>query len=149
MGGFYDANYNITALEKSGGKITRIALNGQDVSLHDDLENNKAATINVASYTAPVEVTPTSGKDGMKKATITLSNIPSGAGSGIYAWTNQYGYVYTLRESPSVGDVAVFNASEDNSPLGSADITAVEDDTITVDGKGTYTRTSTADIVIE
>ncbi len=41
-----------------------------------DLENNKAQTINVSTYSAPVEVTPTSGKDGMKKATITLSNIP-------------------------------------------------------------------------
>ena len=42
-----------------------------------DLENNKTATINVSTYTEPVEVTPTSGKDGMKKATITLSNIPA------------------------------------------------------------------------
>ena len=41
-----------------------------------DLENNKAQTINVSTYSAPVEVTPTSGKDGMKKATITLSHIP-------------------------------------------------------------------------
>ena len=40
------------------------------------LENNKEATINVSSYTAPVEITPTAGKDGMKKATVTLSNIP-------------------------------------------------------------------------
>ena len=42
-----------------------------------DLDNNKTATINVSTYTEPVEVTPTSGKDGMKKATITLSNIPA------------------------------------------------------------------------
>ena len=42
-----------------------------------DLDNNKTATINVSTYTAPVEVTPTSGKDGMKKATITLSHIPA------------------------------------------------------------------------
>jgi len=42
-----------------------------------DLENNKAQTINVSTYESPVEVTPTSGKDGMKKATITLSNIPA------------------------------------------------------------------------
>ena len=44
------------------------------------LENNKEVTINVSTYTEPVVVTPTSGKDGMKKATITLSNIPSGSG---------------------------------------------------------------------
>ena len=44
-----------------------------------DLENNKAVTIDVSDYTDPVEVTPTEGKDGMKKATVTLDNIPSGA----------------------------------------------------------------------
>ena len=43
------------------------------------LDNNKTKTIDVSTYTEPVEVLPTSGKDGMKKATITLSNIPSGA----------------------------------------------------------------------
>ena len=41
-----------------------------------DLDNNKAETINVSTYTEPVVVNPTSGKDGMKKATITLSHIP-------------------------------------------------------------------------
>ena len=41
-----------------------------------DLDDNKAATINVSTYTQPVEITPTSGKDGMKKATVTLSHIP-------------------------------------------------------------------------
>lgn len=42
-----------------------------------DLDNNKTATINVSTYTEPVEILPTEGKDGMKKATVTLSNIPS------------------------------------------------------------------------
>lgn len=52
-----------------------------------DLENNKAATINVSTYTEPVVINPTSGKDGMKKATITLSNIPSPSGvTKLYAW---------------------------------------------------------------
>ena len=41
-----------------------------------DLEDNKTETINVSTYTDPVEITPTEGKDGMKKATVTLSNIP-------------------------------------------------------------------------
>lgn len=45
------------------------------------VENNKAATIDVSTYSAPVEVTPTSGKTSMKKATVTLSNIPSGSGT--------------------------------------------------------------------
>ena len=57
------------------------------------LENNKAATINVSTYTQPVEVTPSSGKDGMKKATITLSNIPSGANPSLTppAWYTEQG----------------------------------------------------------
>lgn len=41
-----------------------------------DLENNKEATIDASTYTDPVEVLPSEGKDGMKKATITVNNIP-------------------------------------------------------------------------
>ena len=41
-----------------------------------DLENNKTATIDVSTYTEPVQITPTKGKDGMVKATVTLTNIP-------------------------------------------------------------------------
>lgn len=55
-----------------------------------DIEANKAATIDVSAYTEPVEITPTAGKEGMAKATVTLSNIPSpSGGSGIgYHWTD-------------------------------------------------------------
>ena len=42
------------------------------------IETNKTATINVSEYTAPVEITPTSPNTAMAKATVTLSNIPSG-----------------------------------------------------------------------
>ena len=52
-----------------------------------DIEANKAATIDVSTYTEPVEITPTEGKDGMAKATVTLTNIPSG-GATAYAWSN-------------------------------------------------------------
>lgn len=41
-----------------------------------DLDKNKEVTINVSTYTDPVEIEPTEGKDGMEKATVTLSNIP-------------------------------------------------------------------------
>ena len=41
------------------------------------MDNNKTATINVSTYTEPVEIEPSDGKDGMKKATVTLSNIPA------------------------------------------------------------------------
>lgn len=56
--------------------VKHIAITKGDVPQTYELQNNKTATINVSTYTEPVEVTPTSGKDAMKKATITLSNIP-------------------------------------------------------------------------
>ena len=60
-----DCDYDVKKVSYSAVALTDV-----------DLEDNKSATINVSTYTAPVEVTPTSGKDGMKKATITLSHIP-------------------------------------------------------------------------
>jgi hypothetical protein len=75
------------------------------------LENNKTATINVSTYTEPVEVTPTAGKDGMKKATVTLSNIPSGIGNTLYNWSEAYQHgnnVYTFTPTPAVGDRIIY-----------------------------------------
>ena len=76
------ANYEITKIRVNpvGKTIEALEINGEAVSVGAaSLQDNKAATIDVSTYTEPVEVTPTAGKDGMKKATITLSNIPSGA----------------------------------------------------------------------
>ena len=76
-----NSNFEITnySVDPVTQQITSLEVNGTPVSSSIDLEDNKAATINVSTYTQPVEVTPTEGKDGMKKATITLSNIPSGS----------------------------------------------------------------------
>lgn len=73
-----NSNLRITGftVDPTSQEITSLEVNGTTVSGSADLENNKTATINVSTYTEPVEVTPTSGKDGMKKATITLSSIP-------------------------------------------------------------------------
>ena len=100
------------------------------------LDNNKTATINVSTYTEPVEILPTSGKDGMKKATVTLSNIPSGAGSpmelGFKGWKGKQSssagaedmYVGFLKDGEWITDktlvtdidnvdmIVVFNASQ-------------------------------------
>lgn len=76
------ANYEITKIRVNpvGKTIEALEINGEAVSIGAaSLQDNKAATIDVSTYTEPIEVTPTAGKDGMKKATITLSNIPSGA----------------------------------------------------------------------
>ena len=45
-----------------------------------ELEANKEVSIDVSNYSEPVEITPSSGKDGMEKTTITLTNISSGGG---------------------------------------------------------------------
>ena len=56
---------------------------GKEEGVDADLDANKTATIDVSTYTEPIEITPTEGKDGMAKVTITLSNIPaSGGGEG-------------------------------------------------------------------
>ena len=63
-----------------------------------ELETNKEVSIDVSNYNEPVEITPSNGKDGMEKATITLTNISSG-GSGsttYYCWNNSLSsnYIY-------------------------------------------------------
>ncbi len=59
--------------------------NEGDIVLSADIEENKAATIDVSQYSTPVEITPTSGKDGMAKTTVMLTNIPSGTVTA-YCW---------------------------------------------------------------
>ena len=111
------------------------------------LDNNKTATINVSTYTEPVVINPTSGKDGMKKATITLSNIPSpGTSATFYYWQEEgktHGY-YTLSATPSVGDNVYAETDTGNSPS-SGDPVPVKSV-----GEGTITVTvSSEDIVLE
>jgi hypothetical protein len=65
--------------------VKQIPITTGDIPSGADLENNKTATIDVSTYTEPVEITPTAGKDGMKKATVSLSNMPAGANM-LYAW---------------------------------------------------------------
>ena len=78
------------------------------------LDNNKTATINVSTYTEPVVINPTSGKDGMKKATINLSNIPSGSVT-LYCWKSasvNTDVCYTTTQTPTTSDKVLL--SEDN-----------------------------------
>ena len=120
-----------------------------------DLDNNKTATINVSTYTAPVEIKPSTGKDGMKKATITLSNIPSPGGtSTLYAWTRTQStliyYLYTAKATPQVGDNIYQGANSQG--LIDTDTTyfveEVGENTITYDGD-VYTRSVASDIVLQ
>lgn len=82
---FGDCNFNPKDITVKGTP------SGGDV----ELEDNKAVTVNASTYTNPVEVTPTSGKDAMKKVTVTLSNIPS-SDKTLYAFGDATGVIYLL-----------------------------------------------------
>lgn len=72
-----------------------------------DLEDNHQTTIDVSTYTQPVEVRPEQGKDGMKKNTVTLTNIPSPSGNNVaYAYNNEdEGTIYLSTEiAPQTGE---------------------------------------------
>lgn len=104
------------------------------------LDNNKTATIDVSTYTEPVVINPTSGKDGMKKATITLSNIPSPSGSvTFYAWTTEGSSgvtIYTVVETPTTSDHAYDNSID--MLYDYLTITSVGEDNIVVSGDTYY-----------
>ena len=59
----------------SGQKVTAGYWEGVDPS-ENEIEKNKAVTIDASAYTEPVAVTPTSPNDAMEKVTVTVSNIP-------------------------------------------------------------------------
>lgn len=63
-------------IQTADGTLVDLELNGQNVELGSEvkLDNNKTASIDVSTYTSPVTVSPSTGKAGMKKTTITLTN---------------------------------------------------------------------------
>lgn len=71
-----------------------------------DLENNHSTAIDVLTYTEPVEIEPASGKDGMKKVTVTLSNIINKL--YYYGSTTTSNCIYLLSSNtPKANDVAL------------------------------------------
>lgn len=109
--------------------VKEIAITVGEVPVIADLENNKAATIDASTYTEPVEVTPSEGKDGMKKATITLSNIPV-AGATLYAWKDiSNNIAYTETATPEAEGSCYLSAV---TGLASDTIKAVADGKITI-----------------
>ena len=98
--------------QKVDGEITELKLGAKQEDAYAQIyqkgaesgsgkvENNKSATIDVSTYTEPVEITPTSGKTSMKKATVTLSNIPSSQTA--YGWTDgEYVFYLPFDTAPS------------------------------------------------
>lgn len=125
-----------------------------------DLEDNKTATIDVSTYTNPVEITPTAGKDGMKKATVTLSNIPSGGGATAYAWVmSTIGVIsYTnfdiapSSQSEYNNALCLFVSEKDGSivtaPMSEGVYTRESDTEFIVEGWDTFTRDPTNDFTL-
>lgn len=104
-----------------------------------NLEDNKTATIDVSAYTGPVAINPTAGKDGMKKTTVTLSNIPSGGDYNFYCWSTSGLIVFTVSDTPSIGDNAYKKGEVGDTTVNSSnpyEITAVGEGTITVTNGG-------------
>lgn len=109
--------------------VKQVAIKAGEIPSGADLENNKTATIDVSTYTEPVEVTPTAGKDGMKKATVTLSNIPV-AGATLYAWKDASNNIaYTETATPEAEGSCYLSAV---TGLASATIKAVAEGKITI-----------------
>ena len=117
-----------------------------------ELENNKAATIDVSAYTDPVEVTPTEGKDGMKKVTVTLSNIPSGGATlQLYAWeiAGLGDIAYTLSPNPATGDFAIVHFDLTTKVASdSFDISGTDGSSFITWDKLTYQRDSSLDVTV-
>lgn len=125
--------------------VKEVAIKAGEIPSGADLEDNKTATINVSTYTEPVEIEPTAGKDGMKKATVTLSNIPSGGVDRLYAWGDRGNGKYTISATPSVGDSAYMMGYRLQGTFTGTPITEVTEDTIKTDSIP-YTRNPELDI---
>ena len=87
-------------VEPDEGKV----LTSVDITVDIPLEINKTETINISSYADPVEITPTAGKDAMKKVTVTLTNM-----TRMYVWKDPSGnpnphYMYTTYSNVSESD---------------------------------------------
>lgn len=99
------ASYEITKIRvnPAGGEIEELYINHEKVDMgSDSLQDNKEVTIDASSYTEPVEVTPSSGKVAMKKATVTVSNIPV-IESNKAATIDVSGYTEAVEITPTEG----------------------------------------------
>lgn len=82
--------------EELQGKTFEEATSGGDTKI----STNTAATVDVSTYTEPVEIEPAEGYDATKKVTLTLENIPAGFAG---AFENIFPAVY-LTDGGSIPD---------------------------------------------
>lgn len=103
----------------------------------NEIETNKAVTINGSEYTSPVAVTPTGIYDAMKKVTVTVS-------VSLFAWKNDTAIIYTKKEEPTTTDKAMVGAS---TGITESAISAVGEDFASITVSATeYARYETGDI---
>lgn len=103
----------------------------------NEIETNKAVTINGAEYASPVEVTPTGEYDAMKKVTVTVS-------VSLFAWKNDTSVIYTKTEEPKTTDKAMVGAS---TGITESAISAIGEDFASITVSTTeYARYETGDI---
>lgn len=102
----FNANLEVTKATVQGGEIKELEINRQNVPLASSIaiETSKAVTIDASTYSSPVEVTPTAGKNAMAKVVVTVTNIS--ANPTFYAWGNgdtpEY---YSISATPAEGDI--------------------------------------------
>ena len=110
----------------------------------NEIETNKAVTIDASAYTEPVVVNPTDNYDAMKKVTVTLSNLPVSA--YLYAWKHSTDVIYTKTAEPTTSDKALIGAA---TGLSEGAITAVADEFASITVSATeYERYSAGDIEV-
>lgn len=108
----------------------------------NEIETNKAVTIDASTYSKAVEVTPTSPYDAMKKVTVTVTNIKV----SLYAWKNDSAVIYTKTATPTTSDKALVGAS---TGLSESAISAVGEGSASITVSATeYARYTTGDIEI-
>lgn len=123
----FEPNLQITGSKRESGVITKLEINGKDIPLGAaDLENNKEAAIDASTYSAPVEITPSSGKTGMKKVTVTLTNIPDPSSiPDFFIWKTGAGSYVLLPFDDATGitDLAAFEGQKVGYMSGAAEFT--------------------------
>lgn len=139
--------------------VKTVAIKAGEIPSGADLEDNKTATIDVSTYTEPVEIEPTEGKDGMKKATIKLSNIPSG-GSVLPCYKKTIGtpssyypeYIYAAEVYDDGGldgePYYVFPPLTEYNFSDTENYSASNDEISSIDQNFTYTRYKAGDIIL-
>lgn len=120
--------------------VKEVAIKAGEIPSGADLEDNKTATIDVSTYTEPVEIEPTDGKDGMKKVTVTLSNIPSE--KEYYLYNDRVICEASTFDEISLGMKAIITHNSAEGNMIYANCVSIENDTATFEDSEGYYPTS-------